>query len=190
MTARAGRNLRHSAPPPRRRAALLAALVMTLAACGFIGGDDSGIGGFDRITTAQVAMLGSIDGDGTLTILEQQPVNGIVGDPTRPPAGPVQHLRDPFDYRLEHDRVYLMLLAPTVEAQQDTDLGSGQYTVLYLHDPDTDLPAGRFPDREIQPDQRPEDYLDCIRADFDAPTRFDGLVAAVDAGGDPLWDCI
>ncbi len=161
-----------------------------LAGCGLLGGDDSGIGGLDRVTTARFAVLASIDADGGLTIIDEQPVDGQVGDPSLPPAGPVRHLRDPYDYRLEPDRRYLMLLAPTVEYYQDAELGPGQYTVLYLHDPDTDLPAGRFPERAIQPDQRPETYLDCLRANFDTATRFEGLVAAVDAGGDPLWDCI
>lgn len=174
---------------PRQRVALMATVTVLVAACD-IPTDDSGIGGFDRTPTAQVAALASIDGDGNLIIVEQEPVNGRVGDPSLPPAGPVRHLRDPLDYRLDSDRVYLMLLAPAVEAHQDPDLGPGQYTVLYLHDPDTDLPAGRFPERGVDP----EAYLDCIRTNFGTATRFDGLVAAVNESTNsavsPLGDCI
>lgn len=170
----------------RPKPMLLGPFVALLSACAFLGGDDSGIGGFDRITISQVAALASVDDDGSLTIIEQEPVNGTIAHPELHPAGPVRHLRDPYDYRLERDRVYLMLLTPTIEVQQDSDLGPGQYTVLYLHDPESDLPAGRFPTRGIDP----ETYLDCIRTNADTTTRFDGLVTAVDAGSDPLWDCI
>lgn len=164
-------------------AALVVALTVLLTAC-VIHVDDSGIGGFDRISTAQVAALASIDGDGNLTIIEQEPVNGLVGDASLPPAGPVRHLNDPFDYRLDSDRQYLMLLAPSVEAHQDPDLGPGQYSVLYLHDPDTDLPAGRFPERGLDS----EAYLDCVRTNLGTTTRFDALVAAVNASTNSLDD--
>lgn len=130
-------------------------------------------------------MLASIDDDGTLTIVEQAPVNGSIADPSLPPVGPVQHLRDIFDYRLESNRAYQMLLTPTVEAQQDSDLGDGQYSILYLHDPETDLPANRFPEREVDPER----LLNCLLDTFDTATRFDALVAAIDAGADRIWDC-
>jgi hypothetical protein len=117
--------------------------------------------------------------------VEQAPVNGSIADPSLLPVGPVQHLRDIFGYRLESSRAYQMLLTPTVEAQQDPDLGAGQYSVLYLHDPDSDLPANRFPERGVDAER----LLDCLRDTFDTATRFDALVAAVDAGAGPIWDC-
>jgi hypothetical protein len=121
----------HGSLDVRQRAGLLITLTVMLSACAFI------------------------DDDRNLTIVEQQPVSGRVGDRSLPPAGPVRHLRDPFDYRLASNREYLMLLAPAVETHQDSELGQGRYSVMYLHDPASDLPAGRFPDSKISPDQSP-----------------------------------
>jgi len=171
----------------RRLLGLVPCLVLAfaLSACEFVGGDDSGVGGFDRTPIAQVRMLASVDDDGTLTIVEQAPVSGRIADPSLLPVGPVQQLRDIFDYGLVSDRSYQLLLTPTVEAQQDADLGDGQYSILYLHDPETDLPANGFPERGIDPER----LLNCVRDTFDTATRFNALVAGVDDGADAIWDC-
>lgn len=161
----------------RRRLGLAIFLVILTAA----GCDSDGIGPFSRTTGATVAVLGSVSEDGLLTVEEIQPfVEG--SDPLI--------VRDPFELEPEPDRSYWILLSPSVQVHRDPDRGRGQFSMLYLHDPVTDLPADSFPNGQTDGGRSPGQFLDCLRENDDgAASRFDALARAVQVGFDELAAC-
>lgn len=170
---------------PRRafsKVFVLAVLMSAAVAC-----DSSGLGGFSRVRTARLAVLASVDSDDRLHIIEEIPIGNAIQGPHRPESlagtgsdGP-RTLNDPFDYEPAINQVYWMVLSPSVTSHQNPEAGEGQYSVLYLHDPDTDLPDNSFPSWDIQGDISPHELLDCMRTEAGTETRFTALIAGIES---------
>lgn len=161
-------------------------LVLTTGGCVF-SGDRSGIGSFDRTGTTQYAVVATVDENGVLTISEQRKVNGRTRDPSTADVGPPRILRDPFGYEPTPGTTYEMLLSTAVAAHQDPDAGTGQYSLTYLHDPQTDLPSDSVPSGGIEGGLNPEEFLDCVREEADVETRFEAIIAAIEDSDDLLF---
>ena len=154
------------------------AVALTMSSC--TGGDTSGIGAFDRTFTTKLAVLASVDEDGQLTIQSERTIDTPAVETALAEPGDPTILRDPFDYRPDAGVAYFMLLAPAVEAFRDPQLGDDQYSLLYLHDLDSDSPADSFPTRRTESGKSPVEFLDCLQEVTNENSRTDALVAAID----------
>lgn len=164
---------------PRLLVGLLA-LVLVAASC-----DSSGLGPFTGRTPVGAAVIGIMVGDSQLRVEEVlstgeaelevgQVIPVIDGVAARPTDG---------------TRFYGLFLGgwtPEGSLLQNDVAG---FPINYVHDIDTDLPAGDFPDESTENGRSAREVLDCLVAEHTTDSRLMGLVLSYQNEAQTLQRC-